>query len=54
MDWKNSLKVTASNILAIRNGEEKLCGYSKLFSVKRIPLDINDPLRILIRNLPVK
>jgi hypothetical protein len=53
MDWKNSLKVTASNILAIRNGEETLGGYSKLFSVKRIPLDINDPLRILIRNLPV-
>ena len=53
MDWKNSLKVTESHILAIRNGEKKLGDYSKVFSVKRIPLDINDPLRIMIRNLPV-
>jgi hypothetical protein len=54
MNWKNSLQVVEEEIESIRNRGHSDGIDEYLYSVKRVPLDINDTLRKYIRNLEVQ
>jgi len=53
MNWKNSLQVTEDDVTTIHSNSDSSSGKQSLFSVKRVPLDLSDPVRVYIRNLPV-
>lgn len=51
MNWQNDLKVTTSEVENIRNGLIHQEIYLDLFAVKRVSRSMEDPLRVMIRNL---
>lgn len=51
MNWAEGLKITRSEIEAIRGGTIPGGGYEALFAVKRVNRSVDDPLRSLIQKL---
>ena len=51
MNWKENLVVTADDIKKIRDGISPLANYNELFTVKRVSRVMDDPIRMMIRNI---